>query len=311
MSEQPGQVAIDPANTEDQGAVTVAFKRDGLVILDDLTAAVPPEVMRQTTQDMQARIAQAMLGAPPFMMQDPGQPKTATEVAAIARKAMDRVAVHGLQVAAYQRAAIDMLKAYPPTVMLAPSWRRGRGKSIFSFYTARLEEPKMSISKAERDGSKLVRAYHFVGNKLRGGHLNVPRNGKWLKLSRRRGIRCCSRGLHASRQPFQAWIYKSAMRFVGEYGDFRGELTQVELRYIGDEDTNKLVAYQRRIVKRIPFDTVRDIFHRTYKQAIAVVGEEPDFWGEGTHYYDWREKFSPVHARYFNAAVKRAFKRAR
>src|SRR5690606_19123851 len=79
--------------------------------------------------------------------------------------------------------------------------------------------------------------YHFVGDRLRDGR-PVPPDGVWLVHDC--PVELCFSGLHASRRPWQALRYAT-----GE------TLCLVELDCVVEEETDKLVARRRRIVRRV------------------------------------------------------------
>ena len=53
----------------------------------------------------------------------------------------------------------------------------------------------------------MIRAWHFVGKTLRDGR-RVPKDGAWLTHTG--PLALCTRGLHASRHPFDALQYAPA-----------------------------------------------------------------------------------------------------
>ena len=82
----------------------------------------------------------------------------------------------------------------------------------------------------------MIRAYHFVGEKLRDGR-PVPEDGEWL--IHEGGLNMCAAGLHASRQPYDALRYAPGPILC--IVDLDGEII---------EESDKLVAEKRRIVAR-------------------------------------------------------------
>ncbi len=82
----------------------------------------------------------------------------------------------------------------------------------------------------------MIRAYHFVGKKLRDGR-PVPADGEWLVHEGPAVL--CKSGLHASRHPFDALQCAPG-----------GVLCLVECDDIVDEQEDKLVCRRRRIVAR-------------------------------------------------------------
>lgn len=87
----------------------------------------------------------------------------------------------------------------------------------------------------------MIRAYHFVGDRLRDGR-PVPPDGEWLIHDGPAVM--CEAGLHASRHPFDALTYAPG-----------NVLCLVECDDVVDEEEDKLVCRRRRIVAR--FDAAR------------------------------------------------------
>lgn len=103
--------------------------------------------------------------------------------------------------------------------------------------------------------SKIIRAWHFVGELLRDGH-PIPADGKWLVHD---GIVCmCESGLHASRHPYDALRYAPG-----------NTLCLVECDEIVSEDADKFVCRRRRIVARADATVALQYFARM--QALSVV----------------------------------------
>ena len=82
-----------------------------------------------------------------------------------------------------------------------------------------------------------MRAYHFFGDTLRDGS-PVPPDGEWISVEG--DLRLCSNGLHASKHPFDALQYAPG-----------NNLALVELRGEIIEGDDKVVARERKIIKRI------------------------------------------------------------
>ena len=82
-----------------------------------------------------------------------------------------------------------------------------------------------------------MRAWHFVGDKLRDGR-PIPADGEWLIHEGE--VKICETGLHASRDPFDALEYAPG-----------ATLCMVDCAQIEAEQDDKLVCRKRRIVKRI------------------------------------------------------------
>jgi hypothetical protein len=102
-----------------------------------------------------------------------------------------------------------------------------------------------------------VKAYHFVGDKLRDGR-PVPPDGEWL-LHGGPAVMCHS-GLHASIHPFDALTYAPG-----------ATLCLVECDEIVDETGDKLVCRRRMIVKRIDAtDMLREFARWCALQAIDM-----------------------------------------
>ena len=85
--------------------------------------------------------------------------------------------------------------------------------------------------------SDSVFGWHFVGNTLRDGR-PVPADGEWLVHDG--PIEICASGLHGSRHPADALEYASGP-----------VLCYCEFRCVVDESDDKLVARERRILRRM------------------------------------------------------------
>ena len=87
----------------------------------------------------------------------------------------------------------------------------------------------------------MIRAYYFVGDKLRDGR-PVPPDGEWLV--HKGPVIMCESGLHASRHPFDALMYAPG-----------NVLCLVDCDDVVDEWDDKIVCRRRRIIAR--FDASR------------------------------------------------------
>ena len=103
-----------------------------------------------------------------------------------------------------------------------------------------------------------IRAYHFVGDKLRDGR-PVPPVGEWLVHDG--PVVMCQSGLHASRHPFDALMYAPGR-----------VLCLVDCDEIDAEDVDKLVCRCRRIVARFDATGILRAFAR--RCALDVI----DLW---------------------------------
>ena len=88
----------------------------------------------------------------------------------------------------------------------------------------------------------MIRAHHFVGDKLRDGR-PVPTDGEWLVHDG--PVKMCESGLHASRHPFDALMYAPGP-----------VLGLVDCDEIDAEENDKLVCRRRRIVARFDATTM-------------------------------------------------------
>ena len=98
-------------------------------------------------------------------------------------------------------------------------------------------------------------AWHFVGKTLRDGS-PIPEDGKWLEVAQ--PIKMCERGLHASRQPFDALTYAPGETLC--FVEIGGEII---------EGYDKLVATRRKIITRMDATEMLRYFARM--QAISVI----------------------------------------
>jgi len=103
-------------------------------------------------------------------------------------------------------------------------------------------------------------AYHFVGDTLRDGR-PVPPDGEWLRHIG--PIHMCKAGLHASKDPFDALQYAP-----GEI------LCLVELDGEIIEDTDKVVARRRKIIKRIDATDLLRKFSRDQWAAASAAARD-------------------------------------
>ena len=113
------------------------------------------------------------------------------------------------------------------------------------------------------DGTVL--AWHFTGRKLRDGS-QIPAQGEWLVHDGR--VKMCSSGLHASRKVIDALAYAPEQT-----------LHRVRLRGIADEEDDKLVANERKIIWTIDGDTMDGIlreFSRWCALQVIHLWDAPD-----------------------------------
>ena len=112
--------------------------------------------------------------------------------------------------------------------------------------------------------TETIKAWHFVGNTLRDGR-PVPKDGVWLRHDGQ--IRICARGLHASRRPWHALQYALGATLC--YVECRGDV---------QEETDKLVCRERRIIMRA--DVTETLLYFARMQALSVIhlwtSEPPD-----------------------------------
>ena len=107
----------------------------------------------------------------------------------------------------------------------------------------------------------MIRAYHFVGDKLRDG-CPVPTDGEWLVHDG--PVRMCESGLHASRHPFDALMYAPGPI-----------LCLVDCDEIDAEDVDKLVCRRRRIVARFDATTMLRAFARQCALDVIHLWDAP------------------------------------
>ena len=107
----------------------------------------------------------------------------------------------------------------------------------------------------------MIRAYHFVGDKLRDGR-PVPPVGEWLVHDG--PVRMCESGLHASRHPFDALTYAPGPI-----------LCLVDCDEIGAEDGDKLVCRRRRIVARFDATDMLRAFARQCALDVIHLWDAP------------------------------------
>ena len=103
--------------------------------------------------------------------------------------------------------------------------------------------------------------YHFTGNKLRDGR-DIPPVGKWLAHDGE--IKMCYSGLHASPTAFQALEYAPGEILHKVY--LRGEL---------QEDSNKIVGRERRIIATIDASNILRHFARKVALDVAHLWDPP------------------------------------
>jgi len=113
---------------------------------------------------------------------------------------------------------------------------------------------KVTRGVAHRPGGAVMVAYHFVGATLRDGR-PVPPDGEWLVHDG--PVVMCESGLHASRRPFDALSYAPGP-----------VLCEVEVEDIVGEESDKLVARRRRIVRRLDATDLLRSFARS--EALRV-----------------------------------------
>jgi hypothetical protein len=83
----------------------------------------------------------------------------------------------------------------------------------------------------------VIRAFHFVGEKLRNGEA-IPPNGEWLSVDKSK-LKMCEFGLHASEHPFDALNYAPGFTLC---------LVDIDSKILRQND--KVCAEKRRIVAR-------------------------------------------------------------
>jgi len=105
--------------------------------------------------------------------------------------------------------------------------------------------------------AKTVKAWHFVGPKLRDGR-PVPPDGEWLVHGG--PVEMCASGLHASRKVLNALHYAPG-----------NTICRVECTDIVQEDDDKLVCRRRRILWRVGGgDLLRDFARRCALDVIHL-----------------------------------------
>jgi len=107
-----------------------------------------------------------------------------------------------------------------------------------------------------------IRAYHWVGKKLRDGR-PVPRDGAWLTHSG--PVDMCHSGLHASRHPFDALQYAPGH-----------VLCLVECEGVVSEAPDKLVCRRRRILRRRDMTGYLRWFARSQALSVVHLWDAPD-----------------------------------
>src|SRR5574343_506620 len=107
----------------------------------------------------------------------------------------------------------------------------------------------------------MIRAYHFVGDKLRDG-CPVPTDGEWLVHDG--PMVMCASGLHASRHPFDALMYAPGP-----------VLCLVDCDEIDAEENDKLVCRRRRIVARFDATTMLRAFARQCALDVIHLWDAP------------------------------------
>src|SRR5574343_1759928 len=106
-----------------------------------------------------------------------------------------------------------------------------------------------------------IRAYHFVGDKLRDGR-PVPPDGEWLVHDG--PVRMCESGLHASRHPLDALQYAPG-----------ATLCLVDCEDIVAEEYDKLVCRRRRIVARFDATDMLRLFARQCALDVIHLWDAP------------------------------------
>ena len=107
----------------------------------------------------------------------------------------------------------------------------------------------------------MIRAYHFVGDKLRDGR-PVPPDDDWLIHNE--PIMMCESGLHASRHPFDALMYAPGP-----------VLCLVDCDEIDAEENDKLVCRRRRIVARFDATALMRTFARQCALDVIHLWDAP------------------------------------
>ncbi len=107
----------------------------------------------------------------------------------------------------------------------------------------------------------MIRAYHFVGDKLSDGR-PVPPDGEWLVHDG--PVRMCESGLHASRHPLDAFTYAPGVI-----------ICLVDCDDIKAEDGDKLVCRRRLIVARFDATDILRAFARQCALDVIHLWDAP------------------------------------
>ena len=107
----------------------------------------------------------------------------------------------------------------------------------------------------------MIRAYHFVGDKLRDKR-QVPPDGEWLVHDG--PVKMRESGLHASRHPFDALTYAPGPI-----------LCLVDCDGIDAEENDKLVCRRRRIVAKFDATTMLRAFARQCALDVIYLWDAP------------------------------------
>lgn len=105
-------------------------------------------------------------------------------------------------------------------------------------------------------------AWHFVGETLRDGS-PIPKNGVWLKYKGNAVI--CKSGLHWSREPFDALEHAPG-----------STLCLVEVRGIVEEQPDKGVSMERKIIARMDATEMLRYFARMQALSVIHLWDAPD-----------------------------------
>ena len=108
---------------------------------------------------------------------------------------------------------------------------------------------------------KTNRGWHFVGDTLRDGS-PIPPDGKWLTVEGELSI--CNRGLHLSRNPFDALQFAPG-----------ATLCLVEFKGVAEEQLDKLVCRSRKIIARM--DATELCWYFARMSALSV----SHLWADG------------------------------
>jgi hypothetical protein len=108
----------------------------------------------------------------------------------------------------------------------------------------------------------MIQAWHFVSDTLRDGS-PIPADGKWLTV--KSPIIICERGLHASREPFDALQYAPG-----------ATLCLVDCDGVVIEEADKLVCSRRRIVARMDATDMLRYFARMTALSVVHLWDTPD-----------------------------------